>query len=165
MKSKFVAVAAMLLATAPAYAQLGGSRAFTFSENDNHLIDLQKAGGDPSRAGRVKIEFYGHMAYKITSPLGLSVMIDPWRNDPTGGWGKWFPKPFPEVPVDLAISTHAHFDHDAVHRPHALMVMERPVGEFRFADVKITGLAEKHQSVQMLLGHAVRAVRHATMNN
>ncbi|HTV60859.1 MAG TPA: MBL fold metallo-hydrolase [Verrucomicrobiae bacterium] len=81
----------------------------------------------------------------MTSPLGVTVLFDPWRNDPTGFWGKWFFTDFPEIPVDLVVSTHAHFDHDATNRPDALMVMDRPVGEYRFSDVKLTGLADKHQ--------------------
>jgi len=75
----------------------------------------------------------------------VTVLFDPWRNDPTGFWGKWFFTDFPEIPVDLVVSTHAHFDHDATNRPDALMVMDRPVGEYRFSDVKLTGLADKHQ--------------------
>jgi hypothetical protein len=51
-----------------------GSRAFTFPENDNQLIELQKRGGDPARAGNVQLEFYGHEAFKITSPEGISVL-------------------------------------------------------------------------------------------
>jgi L-ascorbate metabolism protein UlaG (beta-lactamase superfamily) len=49
------------------------------------------------------------------------------------------------VPVDIVLSTHAHFDHDSVERPKGLMVLERLVGQFRLGDVKITGLADKHQ--------------------
>jgi L-ascorbate metabolism protein UlaG (beta-lactamase superfamily) len=135
-----------MVASTGAWAQvIEGSRAFTFPENDNALIAIQKKGGDPARAGNVKIEFYGHEAFKITSPEGITVLVDPWRNEPTGFWGKWFFTDFPEIPVDIAISTHAHFDHDAVHRPHALMVFERPIGEFALGDVQITGLADKHQ--------------------
>ena len=143
---RLAAVAAMLCLGSVCSAQaIEGSRAFTFSENDDHLIDLQKLGGDPAKAGAVKIEFYGHMAFKITSPEGVTLLLDPWRNDPSGYWGKWYPKDFPEIPVDVVASTHAHFDHDAVQRPHALIVLERPVGEFRLADLKLTGLADKHQ--------------------
>jgi hypothetical protein len=40
--------------------------------NDNSLITLQKDGGDPTRSGDVKIVFYGHDAFKITSPTGLT---------------------------------------------------------------------------------------------
>ena len=135
----------VLFVCSAALAQIEGSRAFTFPENDNKLIEHQAKGGNPDAAGPVKVEFYGHMAFKVTSPDGITVLVDPWRNDPSGAWGKWYPHEFPEIPVDIVLETHAHFDHDAVHRPHALMTMERLVGEFRLADVEIEGLADKHQ--------------------
>jgi len=113
--------------------------------NDNSLIAVQKKGGDPTRPGDVKIEFYGHDAFKITSPAGLTVLIDPWRNDPTGVYPKWFLNEFPAIRVDVVLSTHAHFDHDAVDRPNGLMVLERLAGEFKLGDIEVTGLADKHQ--------------------
>src|SRR5215469_3882083 len=113
--------------------------------NDNSLISVQKHGGDPTRAGDVNIEFYGHDAFKIISPAGLTVLTDPWRNDSTGLYPKWFLNEFPSIRVDIVLSTHAHFDHDAVERPDGLVVLERLVGQFRLGDVEITGLADKHQ--------------------
>jgi L-ascorbate metabolism protein UlaG (beta-lactamase superfamily) len=113
--------------------------------NDNSLIAVQKNGGDPTRPGDVKIEFYGHDAFKITSPAGLTVLTDPWRNDPTGAYPKWFLNEFPAIRVDVVLSTHAHFDHDAVERPNGLMVLERLAGEFKLGDVEVTGLADKHK--------------------
>jgi len=113
--------------------------------NDNSLITVQKDGGDPTRSGDVKIEFYGHDAFKITSPARLTVLTDPWRNDPTGVYPKWFLNEFPALRVDIVLSTHAHFDHDAVERPNGLMVLERLVGQFKLGDIEVTGLADKHQ--------------------
>ena len=113
--------------------------------NDNPLITVQQNGGDPTRLGDVKIEFYGHDAFKITSPAGLTVLTDPWRNDPRGVYPKWFLNEFPTVRVDIVLSTHAHFDHDAVERPKGLMVLERLVGQFRLGDVEVVGLADKHK--------------------
>jgi L-ascorbate metabolism protein UlaG (beta-lactamase superfamily) len=113
--------------------------------NDNSLITIQKTGGDPARPGDVKIEFYGHDAFKITSPAGLTVLTDPWRNDSRGDYPKWFLTEFPAIRVDIVLSTHAHFDHDAVERPKGLMVLERLVGQFKLGDVEITGLADKHK--------------------
>lgn len=113
--------------------------------NDNSLITVQKTGGDPARPGDVKIEFYGHDAFKITSPIGLTVLTDPWGNDSTGSYPKWFLTEFPAIRVDIVLSTHAHFDHDAVERPKGLMVLERLVGLFKLGDVEITGLADKHK--------------------
>lgn len=107
--------------------------------NDNGLIDIQKHGGDPARSGDVKFEFYGHDAFKITSPAGLTILTDPWRNDPTGLYPKWFVNDFPAIRVDIVLSTHAHFDHDAVERPNGLMVLERLIGQFNLGDIEITG--------------------------
>jgi L-ascorbate metabolism protein UlaG (beta-lactamase superfamily) len=115
--------------------------------NDNSLISVQKNGGDPTRSGDVKIEFYGHDAFKITSPAGLTVLADPWRNDPTAVYPKWFLNEFPALRVDIVLSTHAHFDHDAVERPKGLVVLERLVGQFKLGDVAITGLADKHKCI------------------
>src|SRR5580658_7807081 len=113
--------------------------------NDNSLIKIQKNGGDSARNGDVKIEYYGHNAFMITSPMGLTVLTDPWRNDSTGLYPKWFLKEFPAVRVDIVLSTHAHFDHDAVERPSGLEVLERLVGQFKLGDIEVTGLADKHQ--------------------
>jgi Beta-lactamase superfamily domain len=76
--------------------------------NDNALITVQKNGGDSTRSGDVKIEFYGHDAFKITSPAGLTVLTDPWRNDSTSLYPKWFLHEFPAIRVDIVLSTHAH---------------------------------------------------------
>lgn len=141
-KTFFVIVAVISIATTSVV--YSHSDSWKFTENNNNVIRMQTEGGNSKHAGDVKIEFYGHMAFKITSPQGLSIMVDPWRNDPSGAWGLWFPKEFPETPVDIVLSTHAHFDHDAVYRTHAIMVLERMAGEFQLGDVKITGVAEKH---------------------
>jgi L-ascorbate metabolism protein UlaG (beta-lactamase superfamily) len=113
--------------------------------NDNSLITVQKKGGNPTDSGDVKIEFYGHDAFKVTSPAGLTVLTDPWRNDATGHYPKWFLSEFPAIRVDIVLSTHAHFDHDAVERPKGLMVLERLVGRFKLGDIELTGLADKHK--------------------
>lgn len=113
--------------------------------NDNSLITVQKQGGDPTRPGDVRIECYGHDAFKITSPKGLTVLTDPWRNDPTGLYPKWFLSDFPAIRVDIVLSTHSHFDHDAVERPKGLVVLERLVGQFKLGDVEVVGLADKHK--------------------
>jgi L-ascorbate metabolism protein UlaG (beta-lactamase superfamily) len=113
--------------------------------NDNSLIAVQKEGGDPTRSGDVRIEFYGHDAFRITSPAGLTVLTDPWGNDETGRYPKWFLREFPAIRVDLVLSTHAHFDHDAVERPKGLIILERLGGQFKLGDMEITGLADKHK--------------------
>ena len=124
-----------------------GLTAWQQPENNNKLLNLQWQQLDRS-SGEVKIEFFGCLAYRITTPAGLTIMVDPWRNLPvtTMGIGQWFNHDFPPVIVDIGLSTHAHFDHDGLHRLHANMLMDRIVGEFSLGDVRIHGIAEKHVS-------------------
>jgi L-ascorbate metabolism protein UlaG (beta-lactamase superfamily) len=141
-----IVIFVLLILTCGTHAQQSGrSVAPSAAWNDNSLITVQKTGGDPTRPGDVKIEFYGHDAFKITSPVGLTVLTDPWRNDSTGLYPKWFLNEFPAIRVDIVVSTHAHFDHDAVERPNGLMVLERLAGRFTLGDIEVTGLADKHQ--------------------
>ena len=114
--------------------------------NNNSVIEMQGATG-AAVEGDVGIDFYGHCAIKITSPGGATVLFDPWRDDPSGAWGLWFKNEFPETQVDICMSTHTHFDHDAIDRPVSTMVLDRMVGNFEFADLKITGFADKHACV------------------
>ncbi|MDC0657010.1 MBL fold metallo-hydrolase [Leisingera sp. SS27] len=137
-----VGTAASLLGTTSAQAQ---STDWLQPGNNNHVIDLQNMSAFAD--GEVKIDFYGHCAIKITSPGGASILFDPWRDDPSGAWGLWFKQKFPETLVDITMSTHTHFDHDAIDRPQSTMVLDRMVGTFEFADLKITGYADKHACV------------------
>ena len=123
--------------------------------NNNHVIALQGttgevpvvAEGETPDLGTVGLDFYGHCAIKITSPKGATVLFDPWRDDPSGAWGLWFKNKFPETVVDICMSTHTHFDHDAIERPVSTMVLDRMVGNFEFADLNIIGFADKHACV------------------
>ena len=119
MHLKALASVVLLAVTAVAGAQQPEATVW----NNNSLIAIQAKGGDATRSGDVKVEFYGHDAFKFTSPEGLTILTDPWRNDSTGFYGKWFLNEFPAIPVDIVLSTHAHFDHDAVERPLGLMVL------------------------------------------
>src|SRR5271165_5425752 len=146
MRLKSFVPIVLLAVICGAFAQRSGTSADSSPVwNDNSLIAVQKDGGDPARSGDVKIEFYGHDAFKITSPAGLTILTDPWRNDSTGAYPKWFSNEFPAIRVDIVLSTHAHFDHDAVERPRGLMVLERLVGQFKLGDIEVTGLADKHK--------------------
>lgn len=134
-----VGVATSLLSSREAEAQ---STDWTQPGNNNHVIALQEARSFMD--GVVGFDYYGHCALKITSPGGATIMFDPWRDDPSGAWGLWFKYKFPETLVDITMSTHTHFDHDAIDRPQSTMVLDRMVGHFEFADLKITGFADKH---------------------
>lgn len=117
-----------------------GSNAWRSGSNQNRMIALQ---GAAPRTGPAALAFFGSSAFRITTPLGLSIMIDPWRNLPTRKWD-WYFHDFPETPVDIGVSTHAHFDHDALHRLDASVLLDRLIGTYAFADATITGIADKH---------------------
>jgi L-ascorbate metabolism protein UlaG (beta-lactamase superfamily) len=122
-----------------------GLWAWRQAENHNHMIELQKGKPPASADAVVELAFFGGSAFRITSPAGLTMMIDPWRNPPWGTWN-WYLYDFPKTRVDIALSTHAHFDHDGVHLLSADVILDRLIGTYEFADVKITGVADKHVS-------------------
>lgn len=145
-RSLFAAAGAAGVSAATAALLPSESRAqstdWTQPGNNNHVIALQ--GTKSFSQGAVGIGYYGHCALRITSPAGASVLFDPWRDDPSGAWGLWFKQKFPETLVDITMSTHTHFDHDAIDRPQSTMVLDRMAGKFEFADLRITGFADKH---------------------
>jgi len=121
-----------------------GPAAWRQRSNHNRMIALQDTvTGTPETAGAVEIAFFGSSAFRITSPAGISVMVDPWRNHPAGKWD-WYFHDMPEVAVDIGVSTHAHFDHDALHLLDAHVLLDRPIGTYQFGDIRIGGIADKH---------------------
>ena len=73
-------------------AVIADSLGWKLQENNNLLIEAQRQGGDHTAVAPVKVTYLGHMAFLITSRKGLKVVIDPWRNDPSGAWGFGFRK-------------------------------------------------------------------------
>ena len=119
-----------------------GLNVWQMTSNHNRMIELQKASA-PTNDGAVEIAYFGSSAFRITSPMGVSVMVDPWRNHPSRKWD-WYFHDFPITEVDIGISTHAHFDHDALHRLDAHVLLDRLIGQYTFGDVRISGFADKH---------------------
>ena len=138
-----IAFGALAHGTAWAHGAHGGSAQLQTHNNDR-AIAAQVYGGLHADSGEVRITFYGNIAFEIESPRGVKVFVDPWRNDITGMYPPWYVRDMPIVRTDIGLVTHAHFDHDAVDRLAADMVMERMAGVFKLADVRITGIAEKH---------------------
>lgn len=116
------------------------------SENNNRMIKAQEGQSlDGPGEGMIKLAHFGGSCFRITTPSGLTLMIDPWRNLPSGGWD-WYLYDFPRCEVDIGLSTHAHFDHDNLHSLHSSTLLDRLVGRFEFADAVVTGIADKHVS-------------------
>jgi len=104
-----------------------GLTSWMSGNNNNRIIEIQNEGGVQPDAGTVEVAYFSNSSFRITSPKGISILVDPWRNDPS--------------------STHAHFDHDALDKIDANMLLDRMGGTFELGDVKIRGIADKHQCV------------------
>jgi len=75
-------------------------------------------GRGPAKAGKVapaktQITWLGHAAFRIVTPAGKTLLVDPWLTNPTNPTGKDDVK---STKADLLLVTHAHNDHvgDAV---------------------------------------------------
>lgn len=119
-----------------------GLTAWQQTSNHNRMIALQEDNSPPPD-NSVEVAYFGSSAFRIKSPLGITVMVDPWRNHPSRTWD-WYFHDFPVTEVDIGVCTHAHFDHDALHRLDAHVLLDRLIGTYTFKDVTITGIAEKH---------------------
>jgi L-ascorbate metabolism protein UlaG (beta-lactamase superfamily) len=133
-----IAVAGPVKAQSVAYKQ---------KSNNDRVIAFQQEGGLRPDNGEVAVSFYASSAFKMTSPRGVEMLIDPWRNDPSGVWGFWFAMEMPVTRTDIGLITHSHFDHDGIDRLDATMILDRMAGNYQLGDVKITGIAEKHMCV------------------
>src|ERR1043165_211097 len=80
--------------------------------------------------GATQITWLGHATFRIVSPSGMTILIDPWlRQNPA------CPDPLKTVSVlDAMLITHGHFDHigDAValameHQPRIVCSFETSV--------------------------------------
>jgi L-ascorbate metabolism protein UlaG (beta-lactamase superfamily) len=120
-----------------------GPQAWKSQKNHNRMMELQRLDGSPSNPGDVEIAHFAGSAFRITSPKGVSVLVDPWRNHPRRHWD-WYIRDMPLTEVDIGVSTHAHFDHDGLDRLDAHVLLDRPIGRYSFLDVEITGIADKH---------------------
>jgi len=125
-----------------------GDNSFYQGVKNDRLIKAQKEGKIKDDSdGKVTISFYGMIAYKVTTPAGLEIVIDPYRNAPDLDLGGiWFLSQFPDTTADIVVSTHAHGDHDAMMRVPASMALDRLAGTVEIGDVKITGFPDKHVS-------------------
>ena len=146
-KSALATVVAAGVIFGIAQAQETGLTSWKSGNNHDRIIQIQKDGGTRDATGGVDIAYFSNSSFRVTSPRGISIIIDPWRNDPSGAWGLWYRMEFPAAEVDIGMSTHAHFDHDALDKIDANMLLDRMGGTFELGDVKITGIADKHQCV------------------
>ena len=97
-----------------------------------------------TRNESVNFRYYGHCAFLWTTPEGVRVLIDPYRNDPEIDEWIWFHKYFPLVETDLVLVTHPHFDHDAVDCIPGSPTIIRTPGKFQYKDLVVYGILDHH---------------------
>ena len=124
-----------------------GDNLFYQGVKNDRLIAAQKYGRIQKSTGKVTVQFYGMISYKVITPGGVEILLDPFRNAPDLDLGGiWFLSQFPEIYADVVVSTHAHGDHDGICRVKSPMVLDRLAGTVEIGDVRITGFPDKHVS-------------------
>ena len=107
---------------------------------------LAQVGADaPDQSGGVTIEYIAHASFRITSPGGQRVLIDPFASR------VWLGYDFPVgIEADAVVVTHPHYDHDAGEYrgrpwpwPDGVRVFRYP-GEFEVGDAVVTGIPGHH---------------------
>jgi L-ascorbate metabolism protein UlaG (beta-lactamase superfamily) len=98
-----------------------------------------------AKSAQVTIEYIAHACFRITSPSGKQVLLDPYASRVWLGYD--FP---PDVRADAVLISHPHYDHDggeAMHRkvPWAdgTPVFHKP-GTNQVGDIRVVGFAGKH---------------------
>ncbi len=85
----------------------------------------------------VKINFYGHSFFTVTSAEGLIIAMDPYNEQ--------VKSPLPAVNTDIALISHSHFDHNniSLFKKKPEIVLKTP-GDFTEKGVKIRGFSSFH---------------------
>jgi L-ascorbate metabolism protein UlaG (beta-lactamase superfamily) len=128
----------LVLATTALAQSPDSKQKIVTSDPSDHRLTLQ--------SGQVAIEYVAHSCFRIHTPKGARLLIDPYASHLWLGYD--FP---PKIAADAVLITHPHYDHDADvligHQPPpwvpAMRVMRDP-GTYKVADVAITGIRGKH---------------------
>lgn len=73
------------------------------------VIGLSGTSTNAQSDRKTQLLWYGHSAFKLTTPSGKVLLIDPWLTNPTNSNGKADLANLNRV--DLILVTHGHFDH------------------------------------------------------
>jgi L-ascorbate metabolism protein UlaG (beta-lactamase superfamily) len=105
--------------------------------------------GTPAQAAdipeKVTFEYIAHACFRITSPSGGKLLIDPFASR------VWIGYDYADgIEADAVLITHPHYDHDGgVSVGHSApwrdaMTVWREPGAYRLDDIEILGVAGKH---------------------
>ena len=73
------------------------------------LVSLSLLAPTTFAAGKTELTWYGHAAFKLTTPSGKTLLIDPWLTNPANKNGKDDLAKLDKA--DLILVTHGHADH------------------------------------------------------
>lgn len=73
------------------------------------MIGLNGLSSNAQSAGKTQLQWYGQSAFKLTTPSGNVLLVDPWIENPINPDGKAIVAALNKV--DLILVTHGHFDH------------------------------------------------------
>ncbi len=62
----------------------------------------------PPVASKATLTWFGHATFRILTPKGKTILVDPWFTNPSNPTGK---TDAATTPADLILITHGHFDH------------------------------------------------------
>ncbi len=105
-----------------------------------------RASGSITRDDKqIKVEYIAHASFRIHSPHGKRIIIDPYGSQIWLGYD--FPK---DLGTDAVLITHPHYDHDAGQSrgrpfpwPEKIPVLRKP-GKYIIGDISIQGVKGKH---------------------
>lgn len=86
----------------------------------------------------MKIKWYGHSCFLITTDSGVRILTDP--SDDSTGYG------LKNLEADVVTSSHDHFDHNYFEALKGEPTIIKEVGVTQFKDVKITGVHTHHDN-------------------
>jgi L-ascorbate metabolism protein UlaG (beta-lactamase superfamily) len=103
------------------------------------------ADAQPASQGSVLVEYIAHASFRVTSPAGHAVVIDPYASR------VWLGYDYPaELGASTVLVTHPHYDHDGgrfrgldVPWDPETRVIDGP-GEYEIGDLAIRGVRGKH---------------------
>lgn len=111
-----------------------------------HGQDLaSRATATVNQAESVSIEYVAHACFRVTSPSGRRIVVDPYASR------VWIGYDFPEhIAADAVLISHPHYDHDAGQsRGHEFpwdreIPVSREPGVYELGDIRVIGVAGKH---------------------
>ena len=110
-----------------------------------HVINTEGFSAIPQTKESIKIEYIAHASFRIHSPAGQRIIVDPYGSQIWLGYN--YPK---GLKADAVLITHPHYDHDggtsrggSFPFPKTMRVLRDP-GQYAIGDIAVKGVKGKH---------------------